>query len=92
MLGSMPLEQASHFKYLGSWITEDAGCEMDIRARVGLAEAVFWQNKEVMRCNISFKTKLKILNCYVFTVLNYGCEGWTWNKAMRKKVNACEYW
>ena len=39
-----------------------------------------------------FKTKLKILNCYVFEVLNYGCEGWTWSKEMRKKVNACEYW
>ena len=35
---------------------------------------------------------MKILNCYVFAVLNFGCEGWTWNKAMRKKVNACEYW
>ena len=44
-----------------------------------------------MRRNRRFKTKLKILNCYVFAVLNYGCEGWTWNTVMRKKVNACEY-
>ena len=29
------------FKYLGSWITEDAGCEVDIRARVGMAKAAF---------------------------------------------------
>ena len=92
VLGSLPLEQVTRFKYIGSWITEDAGCEVDIRARVGMAKAAFWQNKELMRRNIRFKTKLKILNCYVFTVLNYGCEGWTFNKAMRKKVNACEYW
>ena len=45
-----------------------------------------------MRRNKRFKTKLKILNCYVFAILSCGCEGWTWNKAMRKKVNACEYW
>ena len=43
------------FKYLGSWITEDAGCEVDIRARVGMAKAAFWQNKELMRRNIRFK-------------------------------------
>ena len=48
---------------------------MDIRARVGIAKAAFWQNKELMRRNIRFKTKLKILNCYVFAVLNYGWKG-----------------
>src|SRR3989442_8222097 len=35
---------------------------------------------------------VKILNCYVFSVLNYGCERWTWNKAMSMKVNAFEFW
>ena len=65
---------------------------MDIRARVGMAKAAFWHDKEIMRRNIRFKTKLKMLNCYVFAVLNYGSEAWTWNKAMRKKVNAWEYW
>ena len=45
-----------------------------------------------MRRNIRFSTKMKILNCYVFSVLNYGCESWTWNKEMRKKVNAFEFW
>ena len=64
----MPLEQVTRFKYLGSWITEDAGCEVDIRARVGMSKAAFWQNKELMRRNIRFKTKLKLLNCYVFAV------------------------
>ena len=33
------------------------------------------------------KTKMKILNCYLFSILNYGCESWTWNKAMAMKVN-----
>ena len=74
MLGSMLLEQVTRFKYLGSWITKDAGCEVDIRARVGMAKAFVLAYKELMRRNIRFKTKLKILNCYVFAVLNYGCE------------------
>ena len=38
-----------------------------------------------MRSNI--KTKLKILNTYMFSILNYGCESWLWNAAMHKKLD-----
>ena len=38
------------------------------------------------------QTKMKMLNSYVFSVLNYACESWTWNKAMHGKVNAFEQW
>ena len=37
------LEQVTRFKYLDSWITEDARSDEDIRARVGMAKAAFWQ-------------------------------------------------
>src|SRR5206468_6839971 len=50
------------------------------------------QNKELMRRNIRLSTKMKILNCYVFSVLDYGCETWTWNSPMRLKINAFEMW
>ena len=73
-------------------MTENAKSDEDIRARVGMAKAAFWQNKELMRRNIRFSTKMKILNCYVFSVLDYGCETWTWNSPMRLKVNAFEMW
>ena len=89
-LDEVPLEQVKHFKYLESWITADAKSDEDTRTRAGMAKAAFLQNKEIMRRNIRFSTKMKILNCYVLSILNYGCE--TWNKAMRKKVNAFELW
>ena len=92
MLKGVALEQVTRFKSLGSWITEDTRIDEDIRASVGMAMASFCQNKELMRRNISFKTKMRVLNTYVFSMLNYGCECWTWNKAMRKKVNAFEMW
>jgi hypothetical protein len=38
VLDGGPLEQVSRFKYLGSWITENARCEEDIRA---MATAAF---------------------------------------------------
>src|SRR3989442_841082 len=36
-LNNVPLEQVTRFKYLGSWITENARSDEDIRARVGMA-------------------------------------------------------
>jgi hypothetical protein len=45
-----------------------------------------------LKRNISLSTKIKIFNCYVFLVLNYGGESWTWNRAMSSKVNAFEMW
>ena len=65
----MSFEKVTHFKYLGSWITEDAKSGEDIRARVGMAKAAFWQNKELMRSIISFSSEMKILNCYVFIII-----------------------
>ena len=88
----LPLEQMTRLKYLGSRIAEDARSDEDITARVGMTKAAFWQNKELMRSNIGLSTKMKILNSYVFLVLDYGCESWTWNRPMRMKVNASERW
>ena len=91
-LDNMVLEQVEQYNYLGAWITENERCEQDIRARIGMAKAAFWQNKEIMRRNVRLQTKKMILNCQVFSVLNYGCETWTWNKAMSRKVDAFEIW
>ena len=65
-VGLLPLEHVTRFKYVGIWITEDARSDEDIRARVRMAKAAFWQNKELIRSNIRLSTKMKILNCYIF--------------------------
>ena len=65
-LNNVPLEQVTRFKYLGSWITEDARSDENIRPRVRMAMAAFWQNKELMKGNIRLITKMKILNCYMY--------------------------
>ena len=38
------------------------------------------------------KTRIRILMCYVFSVLSYGCETWTYSKAIDHKINAFEMW
>jgi len=38
------LEQVSQYKYLGSWITEDCRCEIDVKSRIGMAEGILFGN------------------------------------------------
>ena len=62
MLDGVPLEQIKHFKYLRSWITDDAKSDKDIRTRVGMAKSAFWQNKELTRI---FKTVIFNIKLWV---------------------------
>jgi hypothetical protein len=45
-LNNARLEHVSIFKYLGSWIAIDARCKEDIKARIGMVKAAFWQTKK----------------------------------------------
>ena len=38
------------------------------------------------------KTKKRILKCYVWSTLMYGCESWTISKAMQERLEAAEVW
>ena len=55
-VNDIALEQVSQYKYLGSWITEDGKCEMDIKTRIGMAKDAFWKHKEQLRGNINLQT------------------------------------
>ena len=48
--------------------------------------------ERVLRSNISMKTRIRILMCYVFSVVSYGCETWTYSKAIDHIINAFEMW
>ena len=52
MLCNQTLEQFSRYKYLESWIIEEARCEEEIKTRIALAEEAFWKNIELLRRNI----------------------------------------
>ena len=38
------------------------------------------------------KTRLRVLNCYVYPVLMYGSEAWTITTELRKRLESCEVW
>ena len=51
-----------------------------------MAKKAFWKMKEVTRGQVNLTARKRILNCYVFSVLKYGCESWSghWTKVYKK--------
>ena len=41
---------------------------------------------------LSVNLRLRMLNCYIYSVLLYGSETWTISKPMQNKLEACEMW
>src|SRR5271156_522348 len=83
------LEQVSHFKYLGTEITQQNSRSTDIHCCTAQALAAannliaIWQNT---RTNL--KTKLWLLDCLVVPIALYGCETWKLNVSATKKLQA----
>ena len=69
------LEQVHSFVYLGSLFTSDARCEKEIRRRIGIAKSAFTSMSKVLESrDIHITVCIKVLRCYVWSTLLYGCE------------------
>ena len=85
------LEEVDEICYLGATITKDGTCETDIRIRLALATSAIvrlytiWNSKQ-----IQFMLKYNLYRTLVLSILTYGCETWTINAVMNKKIQAFE--
>ena len=71
------VEEVDEFTYLGSIISKDNAAEKDITNRLQKARISFHQLDRIWRSRkISEKTKLRIYNSNVLSVLLYGAECW----------------
>ena len=71
------LEEVEEFTYLGSVMSKSNATVKDITNRLQKAKSSFVQLNKVWRSpNISEKTKIKIYNSNVLSVLLYGAECW----------------
>lgn len=93
LLGNTPIERVEKFKYLGSYINEKWSSEQDVRVRIELARSAFIKMKKIL-CSKKFQLKLRmrLVRCYVFSVLFYGMESWTLTPALCSKLEAFEFW
>ena len=87
------LEQINSFTYLGQAITPDARNDTEIKKRIVLAKSRFGKMEKLFTSKqLTTALRLRMLECYVFSVLTYGCETWTLSKPLIDRLEACEMW
>ena len=87
------LEQVTSFKYLGQTITPDGRNDSEIKIKIAIAKNRFQQMYKVLTSRkISMALRHRLLVCYVFSVVLYGCETWTLSKVLMDRIEACEMW
>lgn len=83
------LKLVKSFKYLGTTITWKDDKELSIRT--AQAKAAFNDMRSILcNNNITIKTRLRVLNNYIFPIFTYNSETWTLNKKEIEKINAFE--
>ncbi len=84
-----PLDFVDDFTYLGSLISKDNGAQKDIKARLGKAQGAFarlrpiWKSKQY-----SLKSKIRLYNSNVKSVLLYGSECWRVIQSDMRRIEA----
>uniref|UniRef100_A0A8D8UV16 Craniofacial development protein 2 n=2 Tax=Cacopsylla melanoneura TaxID=428564 RepID=A0A8D8UV16_9HEMI len=87
------LERVNKYTYLGTNVTCTADYCSEIKIRIEKARAAFVKIKKML-CSrdLSLDLRVRMLKCYVFSVLYYGVETWTLNKECEKRLEAFEMW
>ena len=93
-LGDNNLEEVETFTYLGSVINQQGGTDADVKTRIGKARVAFIALKNIWRSNlITSRTKIRLFNSNVKSVLLNGAETWRTTKTTIKRVqtfiNSC---
>ena len=76
------VETVADFICLGSKITADGGCSLEIKGRLLLGRKAMTNLDSILKSrDITLPTKVRLVKAMVFPVVMYGCESWTVKKA-----------
>ena len=86
-VGGEPIREVESFVYLGSVVDQQGGTDRDVTAIIGKARAAFVMLKNIWASGeITMRTKLRIFNSNVKSVLLYRCETWRTAQTMQRKI------
>ena len=86
------VEDVDSFTYLGAIVNKTGGAEQDITAKVGPARSSFNKLTKVWKSSqYSMRTKTRIFNSNVLTVLIYGSETWRMTKRDEDKLDSFQH-
>ena len=81
------VEAVTDFIFLDSKITVDGDCSHEIQSKVMTnLESIFKSG------DITFSTKVHLVESMIFPLVMYGCESWTIKKAECQRIDAFELW
>ena len=87
------VENVADFIFLGSKITADGDCSHEIKRRLLLGRKVMTNSDSILKSrDITLPTKVRLVKAMVFSVVMYGCESWTTQKAEHFRIDAFELW
>ena len=72
----------SDFIFLGSKITADGDCSLEIKRHLLLGKKAIINLDSILKSrDATLPTKVRLVKAMVFPVVMYGCESWTVKKA-----------
>ena len=86
-------ETVAYLIFLGSKITADGDCSLEIKRHLLLGRKVMTKLDSILKSrDITLSTKIHLVKAMVFPVVMYGCESWTIKKAEHWRIDAFEVW
>ena len=87
------METVTDFVYLGSKITADGDCSLEIKRRLVLGTKAMANLDSILKSrDITLPTEVHLIKAMAFAVVMYGCESWTIKKAECRRIDAFELW
>ena len=87
------MKTVSEFIFLGSKITADSDCSLEIKRHLLLGRKAVTNLDSILKSrDITLPTKVHLVKALVFPVVMYGCESWTVKKAEHRRIGAFELW
>ena len=87
------VETVSDFVLLGSKITADGDCSLEIKRHLLLGRKVMTNLDSIFKSRgITLPNKVRLVKAMVFLVVMYGCESWTVKKVEHQGIDAFELW
>ena len=87
------METVIGFNFLGSQITADGHCNLEIKRCLLLGRKAMTSLDSILKSrDITLPTKVHLVKAMFFSVVMFGCESWTIKKAEHRVIDAFELW